>query len=309
MIWVVTPDSLKLFRDIAQSRSFSKGAVLNEVSQSAASQLVQELERSLQVNLLDRSTRPLSVTPAGQIYLEFCRDVLRRHQELLAAFGQLKQRVEGTVRVASIYSIGLSEMVQLEKEFGLRHPDAALEIQYLRPEKVYGAVEADSVDLGLVSYAEASREIQVIPWRHEEMVLATAPDHRLARKVATIQGALPPEDLQGVDFIGFDEDLPIRRAVDAFLREHGIQVNLLLHFDNLQMVKEAVVQRVGVSLLPARVLRDDIRLKRLAAIRIAGAELYRPLGIIHRKKKRFQQAAQAFLELLQEKPAGELGAG
>jgi DNA-binding transcriptional LysR family regulator len=304
----VTQESLKLFRDIAQSRSFSKGAAMNGVSQSAASQLVQELERSFEVNLLDRSTRPLSVTPTGQIYLEFCRDILRRHQELLAVFGRLKTKIEGTVRVASIYSIGLSEMVQLEKEFAARYPETTLEVQYLRPEKVYEAVEADSVDLGLVSYPEPSREIQVIPWRREEMVLATAPDHPLARKVASIQGALPPQDLEGADFIGFDEELPIRHAVDAFLRERGVHVNLLLHFDNLQMVKEAVTQRVGVSLLPARGLRDDIRQKRLAAIRIAGAELYRPLGIIHRKKKRFQQAAQAFLDLLQERPVAELGA-
>src|SRR5579862_816223 len=241
----MSPESLKLFRDIAQSRSFSKAAAMNGVSQSAVSQMVQELERSLGVMFLDRTTRPLSVTAAGQIYAEYCRDLLRRRDELMAALGRLKQKVEGTARVASIYSIGLSEMVQLEKEFSRRYPDAALDVQYLRPEKVYEAVRTDAADLGLVSYAEPGRDIDVIPWRREEMVLATAPDHLLARKVAAIQGTLPPQELQGVDFIAFDEDLPIRRAVDAFLKDNGIEVNVALHFDNLQMVKEAVAQRVG----------------------------------------------------------------
>jgi len=294
----VSPDSLKLFRDIAQARSFSKGALMNELSQSAASQMVQDLESSLGVALLDRSTRPLSVTAAGQIYLEYCRDILGRRDELLAALGNIKQTVEGTARVASIYSIGFSEMVQIEKEFARRHPDAQLEVQYLRMERVYEAVTEDRADLGLVSFPEASRVIQAIPWRREEMVLATAPDHALARKAAAIQGTLPPRELQHADFIGFDEELPIRRAIDAFLKKNGVEVNLAMQFDNLQMVKEAVVQRVGVSILPARALREDIRQKRLVTIRLAGAALYRPLGIIHRKKKRFHQAAQAFLNLL-----------
>ena len=291
-------ESLKLFRDIAQARSFSRGAALNDVSQSAASQQVQELERALGVTLLDRSSRPLRVTAAGQIYAEFCRDALRRREELDAALDRLKQQVEGAVRVAAIYSVGLSEMVQLEEEFARRQPQARIEVEYLRPEKVYEAVLADGSDLGLVSYPEASREITVIPWREEQMVLAAAPRHPLARRTRPIA----PADLNGVDFVGFDEDLPIRKDVDRFLKDQGVQVNLTLHFDNLQMIKEAVAHRAGVSIMPARVMREEIQQGRLAAIRIAAPELCRPLGIIHRKKKRFHPVAQEFLNLLLEEP-------
>jgi len=102
---------------------------MNGFSQSAASQQVQELERSLGATLLDRSRRPLVVTPAGQLYAEFCRDVLRRRVELEAALGLLKHQTSGSVRVASIYSVGLSEMVELERQFAARHPEAALAVQ------------------------------------------------------------------------------------------------------------------------------------------------------------------------------------
>jgi DNA-binding transcriptional LysR family regulator len=291
----VTYESLKLFKDIAQTRSFSKGAALNDVSQSAASQHVQDLERSLGTILLDRSTRPLVVTAAGQLYSEFCRDVLRRKEEFEVALERLKQEVEGAVRVASIYSVGLSEMEQLEEEFSRRQPKAHLTVEYLRPEKVYSAVLADEADLGLVSYPEPSREITVIPWRQEEMVLAVAPDHPLAQR-----GRITPQDLDGADFVGFDDELPIRREVDRFLREHEIEVTQTLHFDNLQMIKEAVAHGAGISILPARIMRDEVKQGRLVAIPLAASELYRPLGIIHRKKKRFHPAAQAFLELLRE---------
>ncbi len=295
-------ESLKLFRDIALTRSFSRGASLNSVSQSAASQHVQELEQNLGISLLDRSTRPLVVTAAGHLYSEYCRDVLRRREEFNVALDLMKQEVEGTVRVASIYSVGLSEMVQLEQEFGRRRPEAKLEVEYLRPEKVYSAVLSDSADLGLVSYPEPSREITVIPWRQEEMVVAASPHHPLAAKT----GILNPSDLQGVDFIGFDDDLPISREIDRFLSGHGIKVNVALHFDNIQMIKEAVAHHVGVSIMPARIMNEEIAQGRLVAIPIEAPELYRPLGIIHRKKKKFYPVAQAFLELLCEKPAVEL---
>jgi DNA-binding transcriptional LysR family regulator len=297
-------ESLKLFRDIAQTRSFSRGARMNGVGQSAASQHVQELELDLGIELLDRSTRPLVVTPAGHLYADFCREVLRRREEFNVALDQLKQEVEGTVRVASIYSIGLSEMVQLEQEFGRRQPEAKLEVEYLRPEKVYSSVLSDAADLGLVSYPEPSREITVIPWRQEEMVVAASPFHPLAQG----NGMLSPADLQGIDFIGFDDDLPIAREIDRFLTGQGIKVNVALHFDNIQMIKEAVAHRVGVSIMPARIMNDEIAQGRLVAISIAAPELYRPLGIIHRKKKRFYPVAQAFLDLLCEKPSGEFEA-
>lgn len=290
-------ENLKLFKDIAQMRSFSRGAAMNDVSQSAASQHVQELERTLGTALIDRSTRPLVVTPAGQLYSDFCRDILRRKEEFETALDLLKQQVDGTVRVASIYSIGLSEMAQLEAEFSQRWPQARLNVEYLRPEKVYSAVVGGDVDLGLVSYPEASREITVIPWRQEEMVVAVAPDHPLAGRVV-----VEASDLNGAEFVGFDEDLPIHREVDRFLREQGVEVTETLHFDNLQMIKEAVAHRAGVSIMPARILHDEVAQGRLVALPFAASNLFRPLGIIHRKKKRFHAVAQAFLELLQEMP-------
>src|SRR5215470_7935589 len=120
-------ENLKLFRDIAQTHSFSKGASLNGYSQSAASQHVQELEKELGVELLDRSTRPLGVTAAGRLYGEYCKDILRRKEDFEVALERLKNEVEGTVRVAAIYSVGLSEMVEIERAFAHLHPEAQLE--------------------------------------------------------------------------------------------------------------------------------------------------------------------------------------
>jgi len=289
----VTFDQLHLYRDIVVTRSLSRAASMNGISQSAASQSIQELEKHLNVELLDRSTRPLAMTAAGRLFYDLCRDVLQRKTQFDADLQVVKGETAGRVRVAAIYSIGISEMAGLESRFRERCPDAELVVDYLRPEKVYDAVLEDRADLGLVSYPAGSRDIAVIPWRREEMVLALAPSHELFSKPV-----ISPQDLEGQDFIGFDEDLPIRREVDRYLREQGVEVNVIMHFDNIQSLKEALTLGVGVSILPERMMHAEVELGRLAAVPLA-VVLFRPLGIIHRRRKRFSPVAEEFLGLLE----------
>jgi DNA-binding transcriptional LysR family regulator len=284
---------LRLFREIATAKSMSRGAAHCGVSQSAASQHVQEVERRLGLPLFDRSKRPLELTQAGKLYADFCRDVLHRQEEFSLALESLKGDVAGTVRVASIYSIGLSEMSRLQDEFSIRYPASNLAVEYMRPDKIYDSVLNDSADLGLVSYPVSSRDIAAIPWRDEEMQLAVSPSHPLATREEVY-----PADLNGQDFIAFDEDLSIRRELDRFLRVQGIEIHPVMHFDNIGMIKEAVALGSGISILPARTMQAEIAQGRLVAVPLHAPELVRPVGVVHRKRKKFNRATQAFLELL-----------
>jgi len=286
---------LKLFRDLAQERSISRAAQLNEVSQSAASQHLQELEKTLGVILVDRSTRPLQLTAAGGLYLEYCLDLIRKKEDFDRSLEALKGKVEGLVRVASIYSVGLSEMSRLEEEFHSRYPDAELTVDYLRPEKVHEAILSDRADVGLVSYADPTKEMNAIPWRQERMVVVCAPSHPLASKLW-----LQPPDLESQDFVSFDEDLPIAKAINQYLKDAGVTVTTVMRFDNIQMMKEAVALGSGVSILPVRILKSDVEQGRLVSIRLDKPPLFRPLGIIHHRRKRFNRATENFLALLKE---------
>ena len=283
----------RLFKEIAAARSLSKGAEQCGISQSAATQHVQEVERRLGTTLLDRSKRPIELTDSGRIYYEFCRDVLRREEEFSNALEALKGDTGGAVRVASIYSTGISEMSRLRDEFAARYPAAQLHVEYMRPDKVYEAVRNDAADLGLVSYPESSREIAARDWRREEMQVAAPISHPFAARAE-----LYPTDLNGQDFITFDEDLRIRKELDKFLRAHSVEVNVTMHFDNIQMIKEAVELGSGVSILPARTMQAEIEQGRLAAVKLHAPELARPIGIVHRRRKKFNRAAEAFMEML-----------
>lgn len=282
----------------------SKGAALNEISQSAASQHIQELEKELGLELMDRSRRPLQLTEAGKLYLDLCRDLIRRWEEFDGAIEQLKSDVVGTVRVAAIFSVGLSEMSGLKAEFGRSFPRAELAVEYLRPERVYQAVRAGDADIGLVSYPHPTKEIAVIPWREEEMCVASSPAHSIAR-----HAKVAPAMLEGLQFIGFDPELPIRKDVDRFLREHDVSVEVVMHFDSIPMVKEALALGSAVSILPSRMLRNEIEQGTLVAIPLEEPGLVRPLGVIHLKRKKFNRATECFLTLLGGAPADSVAEG
>ena len=287
----------KVFRDIAQTHSVSRGAAINGISQSAASQILKHLENDIGVVLLDRSTRPLKLTPAGRLYFDASRDIVRRYEVMRAEIDSLKGELVGSVRVASIYSIGLYEMRRIREDFEEEHPQARVHLEYMHPEKVYEAVSGDQADLGLISYPTATKKLKVIPWRIEKMVLVCHPRHRLARK-RTVE----VNDLADQEFVSFDPDLSIRKAMDRFFRERGLLRKVVLAFDNIQMIKEALVIGSGISLLPERTVRQEVTEGRLVAHRIEAPELVRPVGIVQRRRTTLSPTAAAFLQYLQERP-------
>lgn len=288
----------KVFRDIAQSHSVSRAAEMNGISQSAASQHLRTLERRLGVELLDRRTRPIRLTAAGKIYYEASRDIVRRYERMQAELQALRVELVGAVRVVSIYSIGLYEMARIKEAFEELNPEAHIHLEYMRPEKVYEAVQQDLADFGLVSYPSPSKDLRSLDWRLERMVLVCRPDDPLARRAS-----IRPAELSGREFISFDPDLSIRKALDRFFRVHGVQRSVALEFDNIEMIKEAVSVGAGVSILPERTVRQEVAEGRLVTRRIEADGLVRPVGVILHRKKKLSRTGARFLQFLKDRPA------
>lgn len=287
--------SLKVFCDVVRHRSFSQAAQANDITQSAASQIVSQLERRMDVQLIDRSTRPLTLTALGQTYFEGCRTLLDQYRELEASIRNAQAQISGTLQVAAIYSVGLGDMGQYVLRFQGLEPGSQVHIEYLHPDRVYERVLDGAADLGLVSFPRRSPKLTVLPWREEEMVVACSPRHPLAQKPAA-----QPGDLAGEKYIHFDKNLVIRKQVDRFLREKEVGVEVVHEFDNIENIKQAVVVGAGVALLPEPTLRREVRARTLVALPLVGCRLTRPLGIIHRRRHKLGRAALRFIDLLRE---------
>jgi DNA-binding transcriptional LysR family regulator len=284
---------LKVFCDVVRQRSFSRAADENEISQSGASQLVQQLEEGLGVKLIDRSKRPFVLTPEGEVYYEGCREVVDRYFAVEDRVRRLHEEVAGRVRVASIYSVGLHNMNHCLQQFLSQHPKANVRLEYLHPDRVHQAVEDDVADLGLVSYPKSSRTIEALDWREEPMVLACAPTHPLAGRCS-----VSLRELDGMKMIGFDSNLTIRREIDHALELQGARVDVVMEFDNIETIKRAIEIDAGLGLLPEPTVVREVAAGTLVAVPLANEELVRPLGIIHRRGKELSTAAMRFIDLL-----------
>ena len=287
-------ETLRIFCDVVQQQSFSRGAAANNVSQSAATQSVHRVERHFGVQLVDRSKRPFVLTPEGQACYEGFREVLDLYDSAEAKVRSLREEIGGLVRVAAIYSVGLHDMSRCMQEFMRCYPKAKVRLEYLRPNKVCEAVLGATADLGVVSYPAASPDLNVIPLRSEKMVLVCHPEHKLAR-----EEAVTAEHFAGEDFIAFDRDLSIRKEIDRYLRQRSINVNVVMEFDNIETIKQAIEIGAGVSILPEPTVRNKTRNGTLATVRLIAPELQRPIGIIHRHRRVFTPTAGKFVELLQ----------
>jgi len=286
-------EALKLFCDVVRLRSFTRGAEANGVLQSAASQTIGALERRLGVTLIDRSRCPFELTPQGKLFYEGCRDLLQSYTDLENAVRRVENDLNSFVRVAAIYSVGLGDMSRYVQRFSESHPKVRVQVEYLHPDRVYERVREDAVDFGIVSFPHRHKDIAIIPWRAERMVVAFPPGHRFAK-----YAAVWPTDLGGEKFVAFDRNLAIRKRVDRLLRRSGARVNVVMEFDNIEAIKRAVEVGAGVSLLPEPTLARELALRTLGAARLHGEEFTRPLCIVHRRGKRFYPNTRDFLELL-----------
>ena len=291
-------ETLRLYCDVVRHRSFSRGAEQNFVSQSAASQAVQQLETQLGVALIDRTKRPFVVTREGEAFYAAARGILESWEKAKTEVAAVKVRVDGTVRVAAIYSVGLHDMSRPMQQFMSLYPEARVQLECLHPHKVVEAVLTGEADIGIMSYPPAERALSVVPLREEPMALVCHPNHRLAR-----QRVVVPVELAGEAFVAFDPGLTIRKAIDRALRQHNVRVNIVMEFDNIETIKQAIIIAAGISILPRHTVEKEASIKTLAAVHVAMPDLVRPVGIVYRRQKPLTPTAERFVQTLQEASA------
>jgi DNA-binding transcriptional LysR family regulator len=296
-------ETLKIFCDVIETQSFSKAASLNYISQSAVSQQIRGLEEKYDRRLIERGKRSLAPTQAGQILYQGAKDLLERFRLVENRLQVLSNAIAGTLRVATIYTVGLHELPPYVKEFLRRYPSANVHLEYVRANKIYDEVAANTVDLGIVAYPVRRSGIEVIPFREDCLVVIAHPDHPLAkyRKIEF-------RKLSHARFVAFEKDIPTRRATDRVLRSQGVAVDIVMEFDNVETIKRAVEINAGVAIVPALTVESEVKAGTLRVIEFTRGAITRQLGILVKKGKERTVVIEKFIALLQGKdplePAG-----
>jgi DNA-binding transcriptional LysR family regulator len=287
-------ENLKIFADLVETKSFSKAAKLNALTQSAVSQQARAMERHFKVLLIDRSQKQFQLTREGQRVYESAKEMLHTYEMLLSELQEMKKVISGTIRISTIYSIGLHELPPYIKRFLHDYPSVNIRIEYRRSNLVYEDILHNSVDFGLVAFPVKTRQIEALPFHNDHLVAITHPNHPLAKRGTELE----VKDLAHQRFIGFDPDIPTRKAVDQMLRDHKLEIEPVMEFDNIETVKRAVEIDHGIAIVPQATVVQEAKQGTLAVLHFKGRQFTRPLAILHRKGRVLTPGMKKFIEIL-----------
>jgi DNA-binding transcriptional LysR family regulator len=287
-------ETCKIFRDLVDTKSFSKAAAYNAVTQSAVSQQLRALENRFQVPLLERSSKRFALTREGELFYQVARRIIKEYTEFNNSLAELRKVVSGTLRVATVYSIGLHELPNYLKKFFMEYPQVKVHVEYRRSNQVYNDVLEGICDLGLVAYPTAKKSLKIEPFREDRLIVICAPKHPLAR-----QHEVTLEALQSYKVIGFEPDIPTRRAVDKILRAEHIELNIVMEFDNIETVKRAVEIDAGIAIVPRATVEQESKNGTLHILEFKGKPYHRPLGIVYLSGRVLSPAMRKFIQTLQ----------
>ncbi|MGA2071015.1 MAG: LysR family transcriptional regulator [Sedimentisphaerales bacterium] len=289
-------ETLRIFCDLADLRSFSKTADKHLVSQSAVSQQVAQLEIEHKCQLLNRQKRPLELTAAGEIFYRAARDMVDRYELLKSEMNTLKQSAQSRVNVGAIYSIGMHTLPEYLKKFMVKKPTVNVHVEYFTADKIYEMVLAGELDIGLVAVPRRDKRLEVYDFEDEPLVLACSPKHPLAAN-----SHIDIHKLQFERFISFEEGVPTRVWIDGIFQRYNIVIRPVMEFDNVETVKKAVEINSGVSILPRPAMLQELATGAIKAIEFENERFVRPTGILVRRDRVISQETRYLIDLLRRK--------
>lgn len=287
-------ETLKVFRDLVDTGSFSKTAELNYISQSAVSQQIKTLDFVLKCRLLNRLTNKIVPTPCGEKFYEAARRIILVYQNAIGLAKQFSVPSPAEeVRISTIYSAGIYLLQGYIRKFMAAQRNTKISVEYRQFQQIRSDILSGRADFGII--AGPYRKLQgliSLPIREDKMVLLTGMSDKLARK-----GAIAVREIEGRDFISFEKVSPSRKCVDDFFRKHAVKVNIKMGLDDIETIKTAVSSGAGLAILPLSAVREAEREKELHIVRFTDAQPTRSIYLIYNRSRKMSASAKAFLDI------------
>ena len=284
---------LKTFVAVTRTRSFRVAAERNFVTQPAVSQHIRILEKKLDTVLFERRGKNVVLTSAGETFLPYAENILKQYEEAQTRVRELDNKFGGTIRIATIYSIGLYELKTVVQKFLKKYPQVKLHLEYQKSSAIYEMVLNRTVDFGMVSFPQKKDGIVAETFAEDELVLAQSPQKRFIR-----QRTINLKGMNGVGFIAFAVSTPTGKVIQKFFTDNNIRPAVLHEYDNIELIKSAVVLGLGCALVPRKTILREVNDKTLEILRVRGLSLQRPIGILYPRGKVFTKTSRTFYEML-----------
>ncbi|MBW0146644.1 LysR family transcriptional regulator [Marinobacter arenosus] len=282
---------LEVFLAAAHFQNITRAAESLAMSQSAASSALKELENQFDIQLFDRVGKRLQLNELGRLYRPKVEAVLAQANELEQAFS--KHTEVGALKVGATLTIGnyLAVGVMAQYMNTPTHPRVSLEVA--NTSTIARRVRDFELDIGLIEGELQSSELEVLPWRGDELVVFCSPSHPLAEKQS-----LTDDDLRRATWIMREQGSGTRQSFERGM--HGLlsDLNVLLELEHTEAIKRAVETNLGIGCLSEVVLEDAFRRGSLVPLKVPEHRQFdRQFYFILHKQKYRSAGIDAWMEL------------
>jgi DNA-binding transcriptional LysR family regulator len=286
--------SLDLLKSVAEQGSIRQAALAHHISQPAASMRLRSLERTLDLELLDRSRGRARLTAAGTAVLQWSTRVLEAMSELL--IGTAAARSEGQIHLRIVASMTVAEYLVPGwlNRFRATHPQIAASLEMGNSEHVVEVMRRGGADLGFVEGSQAPLELISREVQSDHLVVVVAPSHEWAQNKRSITTA----ELAATPLVLRETGSGTRDVLEAALASVGLKPVTMLELGSTTAIKAAVASGTAPGVLSRLATLSDVADGRLAMIPIQGLSLERSIRAVWARDRAISRATKSFLASL-----------
>ena len=266
---------LRAFVAIAESGTFTAGALRVHVTQAAISMQIRQLENEIGAKVFVRAPRHVILTEAGEQLLRRARHILREHDAALDEIAELAGAERGRLRIGSASAMVLTDQLPaILAELRAQHPAAEIGVTSGTSEALVDQILAGDVDIAFVSLPVDVRGIKTERLSEDQLVAIASPRHKLAK-----QRTISAYTLAGERLILGERGGNTRRLIDQFFAQAGVTLHVAMELSRQQAIRRMVEADMGVGIVPLQSVIEEVEKGKLVRWWIEGAQINWELGI------------------------------
>ena len=286
--------NIKTFLKIVEQNSFSRAAAAIGYTQSTVTAQIQVLEKELGVSLFDRFNKSIRLTPQGEQFLVYAREIAHTADAAVKCF-QETGPLCGTLHIAMAPSICTTFFPDILSLYHKYHPNVQLRVDTLTTDRLFYKLNHNEVDFVYTFDHRIYRREHVIELEHEEpLYFVCHPSHTLCGKTVSLK------EVSQYPLILTERDMSYRKDLDQLMAAYSIESRPILELSNAQMLLNLVESNTGISFLPAYVVRDAVMDGKISVLKVSDCNITEWRQVLRHRDKKMTPQMEAMISILKE---------
>jgi len=286
---------LRYFLAVVRTGSVKEAAREHFVTQPAVSVQLKKLEAEIGERLFVRRGRGLVPTQAASFLVAQAEDVLHRIDQMKHTITGYKEGERGILRLGNIDAASIYVLPPVFREFRHRYPGVDVEVLVNDSDTLLARLDDGGVELAIVTLPLAGEAFEALPFYNDKMVLVADPAHPL---VSAPPGGRTLEAIAESGLITYPTLSTTRRLIEKVFIDHGVHLRAAMEMSSPEAIKRLTEAGLGPSILPAKIVEEEIRRGTLRVIPTGRARFARALGVVYKDDATLSPPARAFLRIL-----------